>query len=832
MELVKHVYRKARTQTNRIVRLHFFRFMLVGAAGFVLSTLLLRLLHGQWGLSILWATLLACEFGLLWNFIFHENWTYNSLDHHHKPLGQKLLQFHISSWGGVAILTGLEVVAVRLLHFEYLISFVVAGVVTMFWNFFWTRYVIFTPNNGERGRFLGAGFWNWYTAPFDARNVYVRCVLVTLMACGTSFVVLVLLAAILDIRFVVAASLSLLLGLACGTLFSVMLAFPDRTVRFLKSRTYPLLAALCCIVFVGLGTLSNYPASHVLTGNAITYDEIAFLPNGYFHQKEGVYYTNPEHPPLVKDVAALPFYALGAHMPAQKLPKDVLFQDYAQYYWGKVFLFESGNTAELLIFAGRLSVLVANAALLFLLFLSIARVWSGRAGFIAIFLITMSQFCLAHASVVTVDFMATVFTLLTLTWFAAWLKSFKDQAPDRAPLILTALCLSGALVSKFSTIVLVPMLAILTCLYILVVRKHLERHWLRLILRLILLLAIALGLVVVFYSFHIRNMPGQDIVTQLHKSYDTSRLPAAGLHVLESIATHFGILGRGFAEFVHGLLMINNRIYNGAGGVYFNGKWYGTEGAGLQYFPLLYITKLQLAYQALSIAALVGVVWLGWKTRFRGIMGAIARHPLAIVLAAYGLVFGGIASLSTLQIGLRHILPVIGACMMLTALGLDGLIDHLRKRKENRRWLGFTLGATAAWMVISMLISFPYYLSYYNLLAGGTNNGYKLAVDSNYDWGQDLKRLAKWQKENNVPMLYADIFTNPFLPIQRYLGPDSRGFAIHADPLPPPGSYIAVSINQYQINIHKDLAPNQQYTQLDRDLVARVGKTILVYRVP
>jgi hypothetical protein len=637
-----------------------------------------------------------------------------------------------------------------------------------------------------------------------------------------------------DIRFMVAAPASLVFALSAVAVLSLIVVFPSNTVAYVKRNTYMLLTMLCCLFFIASGSMAMLQGTHLTKtgGNAITYDEIAFLPNGYFHQKEGVYYTNPEHPPLVKDVAALPFHLMGANMPAEKLSKDVLFQDYAQYYWGKVFLFESGNRAEGLIFAARTSVLVANAALLFLLFLSIAKVWSKRAGFIAVFLITMSQFALAHAAVVTVDFMATAFTMLTLVWFSAWLKSFRSRTSDTLPMVLTALCLSGALVSKFSTILLMPMLVVLAGVYILVVRKHLEKHWFRLVLRLAALFGLALLFIVLFYSFHVRNMPGQDIVTQLNKSYDTTRLPEAGKDVLESVATDFGILGRALAEFCHGILMINNRIYKGAGGVYFNGTYYGAEGAGLQYFPLLYLTKLQIAYHLLGLIALFGFIWLGWKTRFKGMVGAVGRHPLPVVLAAYAFVFAGIATLSTLQIGLRHILPAIIAFMLLTALGLDHLIGHLQKKKKNHLWLKAGTAFFAAWMVSSMILSFPHFLPYYNLLAGGTNNGYKLAVDSNYDWGQDIKRLAQWQQDNKVDKIYADIFTNPFLPIQYYLGPSSTVYAAHAEPLPPPGSYIAVSVHQYQQNVHKDLPPHQQYSQLDDDLVTRIGKTIFVYRVP
>jgi len=42
------------------------------------------------------------------------------------------------------------------------------------------------------------------------------------------------------------------------------------------------------------------------------------------------------------------------------------------------------------------------------------------------------------------------------------------------------------------------------------------------------------------------------------------------------------------------------------------------------------------------------------------------------------------------------------------------------------------------------------YISYYNELVGGPDNGHKYAVDSNYDWGQDLKRLQDFVEENNI----------------------------------------------------------------------------------
>jgi hypothetical protein len=52
-----------------------------------------------------------------------------------------------------------------------------------------------------------------------------------------------------------------------------------------------------------------------------------------------------------------------------------------------------------------------------------------------------------------------------------------------------------------------------------------------------------------------------------------------------------------------------------------------------------------------------------------------------------------------------------------------------------------TAGVLVAWMAISGLLQHPDYLSYFNRFAG--NKPETILVDSNYDWGQDLKLVAK-----------------------------------------------------------------------------------------
>ena len=59
-----------------------------------------------------------------------------------------------------------------------------------------------------------------------------------------------------------------------------------------------------------------------------------------------------------------------------------------------------------------------------------------------------------------------------------------------------------------------------------------------------------------------------------------------------------------------------------------------------------------------------------------------------------------------------------------------------------------TSGLLVAWMLLSVAIHHPNYLAYFNELAG--KNPQNILVDSNYDWGQDLRLLAKRLNELGV----------------------------------------------------------------------------------
>ena len=139
----KNAYKYLKNSRDKLLKIDLFRFLIVGTVGFMVTALLLKFLHGNLKLNIIVATLISGEGGLISNFIFHQNWTYKHHDHSHKTVSKKLIHFHLSSWSGVAIITVIETVSVKVFKIEYLLALVIASAITLFWNFFWTKYFIF-----------------------------------------------------------------------------------------------------------------------------------------------------------------------------------------------------------------------------------------------------------------------------------------------------------------------------------------------------------------------------------------------------------------------------------------------------------------------------------------------------------------------------------------------------------------------------------------------------------------------------------------------------------------------------------------------------------------
>jgi hypothetical protein len=119
--------------------------------------------------------------------------------------------------------------------------------------------------------------------------------------------------------------------------------------------------------------------------------------------------------------------------------------------------------------------------------------------------------------------------------------------------------------------------------------------------------------------------------------------------------------------------------------------------------------------------------WHFWKQRRRELL--FLTVPPAIFLAA--------SCASDINMGIRHILPVLPFLILLGAAGTWALLSRHKH--------GLVVCAIAIILhAASSLHAFPNYIAYSNEFWGGPSNTYKYLADSNVDWGQSMKEAKAY----------------------------------------------------------------------------------------
>ncbi len=119
------------------------------------------------------------------------------------------------------------------------------------------------------------------------------------------------------------------------------------------------------------------------------------------------------------------------------------------------------------------------------------------------------------------------------------------------------------------------------------------------------------------------------------------------------------------------------------------------------------------------------------------------------------------AMIGRIDIGIRHVEPIYIGFSIIAALGLVQLLQW----SHSGIACALTGGVLVGWMAISVAVHHPDYLTYFNGFAG--KNPEKILVDSNYDWGQDLRLLSKRLRKlgvNQISLATLDgVMYHPYL---------------------------------------------------------------------
>lgn len=467
---------------------------------------------------------------------------------------------------------------------------------------------------------------------------------------------------------------------------------PGRFAGLLRHRHRRWLLALVVVAL-----LAEMAAAMVTTAveQTPTIDEPVYVGTAEVYLRQHSLRYNPEHPPLGKLIIATGVAFAHPHM-------DTAF-DGDQTELGRHLLYESGNDPWRLMLWARLPVIVLT--LLFgLVVFAFARDLAGAVGAVAaLALYAFSPDVIAHGSLATLDVPAVGF-LLTSVWL---LWRARERPVLNLP--LAGLALGAAVATKMSMLPAVPVLLLLAVLAVCRARhtggsgpRATAR---RLALGVAAAAGVALVAVGVVWAVYLAVDPA------LRWTAPTSVPAVGGLRGLavdllpfpeayrDGMRVQFGFEDSTFSGFLFG------RHYVGS-------LWY--------YLPAALLVKTPLGMLALWLA---GAVAMGTVPRLRP-AAVYVLLPTAVLLAS--------ALDESRNFGVRYgiFMPVFLAVAAAGAFTVRW------------RWAPAVAAGLVAFVAISSLRTYPYYLQYSNEAFGGTSKTHLRLHDSNVDWGQDLGRLA------------------------------------------------------------------------------------------
>jgi hypothetical protein len=483
---------------------------------------------------------------------------------------------------------------------------------------------------------------------------------------------------------------------------------------------------------------------------SVTYDEALNIGAGVSYWQKQDLRLSEEHPPLARVIAAFPLILRGVRADYSNIAwtiSDRLFPAYAgQLYFGELVLKHWNDPRSTLLLA-RLPML-GLALLLGCMVYFYARTIGGPwGGLLSTAVYATAPLFLAHGPYVLTDVPVAAFTVLTLFAAASLWRS-----PGWTRGVVFGLSLAGALLTKFSALVLLVALALFVLsLWIRPLRDDASNLQTRRFSAALLGLGCALAAVYTFYLVFSWNQP-----TSVLRLLMPPWIYLRGLFLVAlSSSRPSWLLGHAYSQ----------------------GVWF--------YFPVLLWLKSPLGFLGLLMVGAIAAVVRG--------VGAIPEIAAAhwrilwITLAAFTAVCLG----SNLDIGFRHFsVPLVLLILMLAPLPRMIADLRLSAPKAARVFAILTVACVVQCLVVA-LAAYPFYLTYANAF-GSFRPHYELFNDSNLDWDQSLPEVERFVEQHGIRTIGLDHYgyTDAAISV-----PESHIWNCEDPKAADAGQWVAVSAN-------------------------------------
>jgi len=524
---------------------------------------------------------------------------------------------------------------------------------------------------------------------------------------------------------------------------------------------------------------------------------------------------------------------------------------------------KSGNNADQIIFWSRMPIVVLS--IIFGLFIfKWARELTGIIG--GLFALTLYAFdpnILGHNHFVTTDLGIAAFISFAFYYFIKFIKH-----PSWENAVIGGVFLGLVQLAKFSSVIIMPILGLVLIVYPLtkIARLGEETNWKFRFKNLgeylgkgIFALVISLVLVWIVYFINTYQMPAESLAKTIDFYFsptDTTNLKNVYTNrVLHALNDNMFL--RPMSEYILGIAMVFKRVAGG-NGAYFLGQV--SSKAFPAYFPTVFVLKEPLAMLFLMILAagiaffretqsLYGKMKLSFREKFSSLVQYFRHHVTILSMLGFVFLYSYLSITGNLNIGFRHLFPILPFIYILVTVAIFGFLKRIQDVHTKKIWVG-VISFAVAFLVVRTVAAYPYYMSYFNSIAGGPKNGYHYVTDSNADWGQDMRRLQKWIETYNnrngqerstvMPWAAGDGQINKIrvdyfggADIKHYIGDKYVMWWDSKRPIEP--GWYAISTNFLQGSLYdktkKDEDSYRWINQSGLKPVYQVGTSILIYYV-
>ena len=559
-----------------------------------------------------------------------------------------------------------------------------------------------------------------------------------------------------------------------------------------------------------------------------TFDEVGHIAAGYSFLEFNDYRLYDVDPPLMRQIAAFPLLFMDLNFPLHsegwKEKKEI---DVGYDFFYKM----NDHKADRILFWSRLPIILVSLLFGLLLFKFANDLWNVKTGLFAFFLYSFEPNILANARLATTDMgLAFFLTLSVYFTYKYWKK------PTFANATAMGLSFGLAIASKTPAVILAPFFFVV----VLVVRP-----------------------------FIINADSSFSFVKHLKAAYINKNIFTYFLHWIAILLLGFLILSMDYGFFKTWSVFRDDN--------------------DLQKFELsldkLHIHSPEAKEKAVHLAQLVRVParpfivsfvkWFGFLPRakeegkvqgyrpfFIGKRGKFASFPFVAFFIKEPIPIIGLILLGSIFLifydrrkFLYLLLPILFVLSMdlkihpwtyryINLLTLPFLIliasSVINCKFVSKRLVSVGIGVLAIWFLAESIFIFPNYLAYFNEFIGGPGQGHNYLVNSNLDWGQDLKLLKKYLERNRIKRVNLSYFGSADpdyyqINYEKMLGVNGRETGKETleeiqQLAAPRMGYIAISATCLE-NI-EGFFPGISYQWLKKyKPIAKIGYSIFIYNI-